>query len=417
VFAPSTGQAHLLNPTAALVLTAIDGRSTVGSIIDELARETGVDRSVLEGDVLESLGTFVRGGLAISVVGPSPPARPEGSTPDADADADADEDVDAADYWVRVIETRLDRVEWPQVLGPFQAVDAEVVVRTDREDMAKRLTAALTALPPASTADPSSASAVAPSSLTVDSRVVAGATRYRVHAGGERIGWVDDPDRAVGFALSGLNRLASARSGGRLLVHGGAVERDGRVVVITGASGRGKSTLTAALVQRGFGYLTDEIVVIGRGGQVEPYPKALEIDVDGLDRLGLQDDKQYESPADDDGAASLDRDDDGGAERHIPPNRLGRVADGGRIGLIVILDDPVIRGTEAVPVPAGEGMVHLLRDTFPATWAEPGALDAMADLCVAVPILRLPRLPVDSAAEILTGWLAEPSPRDDRPDS
>lgn len=47
-----------------------------------------------------------------------------------------------------------------------------------------------------------------------------------------------------------------------LLLHAGAVARDGQAVIFPGESGTGKSTLTAACVRRGFGYLTDEVVAI-----------------------------------------------------------------------------------------------------------------------------------------------------------
>ena len=77
-----------------------------------------------------------------------------------------------------------------------------------------------------------------------------------------RIGWTDDPDRVVRYALGAVNQLAALHTPDRLLLHAGAVERDGRVVALTGISGQGKTTLTAALVQAGYGYVTDELVAI-----------------------------------------------------------------------------------------------------------------------------------------------------------
>lgn len=47
-----------------------------------------------------------------------------------------------------------------------------------------------------------------------------------------------------------------------LHLHSAAVARDGRAVLIVGGSGDGKSTLAAALVQRGFAYVTDEQVTL-----------------------------------------------------------------------------------------------------------------------------------------------------------
>ena len=46
------------------------------------------------------------------------------------------------------------------------------------------------------------------------------------------------------------------------------------VVVVLGVSGQGKSTVTAALVQRGFRYLSDEVVAVDVATrEVRPYPK------------------------------------------------------------------------------------------------------------------------------------------------
>ena len=46
-------------------------------------------------------------------------------------------------------------------------------------------------------------------------------------------------------------------------LHAGAVSRQGLGIVIPGASGSGKSSLTAWFIDNGFDYLTDEIVVFG----------------------------------------------------------------------------------------------------------------------------------------------------------
>ncbi|OQW94756.1 MAG: hypothetical protein BWK77_08675 [Verrucomicrobia bacterium A1] len=57
------------------------------------------------------------------------------------------------------------------------------------------------------------------------------------------------------------------------LVHAGCVSRGGRGIVLSGASGMGKSTLTAYLVSRGMGFLSDEVAPISRAtGRVEPFP-------------------------------------------------------------------------------------------------------------------------------------------------
>ncbi|HET6210294.1 MAG TPA: hypothetical protein VFD94_07920, partial [Jatrophihabitans sp.] len=68
-----------------------------------------------------------------------------------------------------------------------------------------------------------------------------------------------------GQLLAELTRLAVQHSD-RLCLHAGVVTYPGAAVVIPGSSGLGKSTLTAALVQAGFGYLSDEVLAVPRTG-------------------------------------------------------------------------------------------------------------------------------------------------------
>lgn len=73
---------------------------------------------------------------------------------------------------------------------------------------------------------------------------------------------------AVVFARYVLQALTS-----HYLVHSGCVSREGRAVVISGASGLGKSTLTAHLAAAGWDLLSDEFAPIRRRSRVvDPYP-------------------------------------------------------------------------------------------------------------------------------------------------
>ena len=56
----------------------------------------------------------------------------------------------------------------------------------------------------------------------------------------------------------GLNWCVASRAHRFLLLHAGVVERDGHAVVLPALPGSGKSTLTAALANRGFRLLSDE---------------------------------------------------------------------------------------------------------------------------------------------------------------
>jgi HprK-related kinase A len=60
----------------------------------------------------------------------------------------------------------------------------------------------------------------------------------------------------------GLNYAIAAQAHQYLVVHAAAIERGGRVAIMPGAPGAGKSTLTAALVRRGWRLLSDELALI-----------------------------------------------------------------------------------------------------------------------------------------------------------
>jgi hypothetical protein len=62
-------------------------------------------------------------------------------------------------------------------------------------------------------------------------------------------------------------------------VHAAGVELGGCGVILPGASGAGKTTMAAALVLDGFGYLTDELVALADDAtSLVPFPKSLALD-------------------------------------------------------------------------------------------------------------------------------------------
>ncbi|RVT94147.1 HprK-related kinase A [Sphingomonas crocodyli] len=63
-----------------------------------------------------------------------------------------------------------------------------------------------------------------------------------------------------------------------LLLHAGAVERNGRVIILTGESGSGKSTLSALLGEHGWRLMSDEFVLIEpETGLARAFPRAISL--------------------------------------------------------------------------------------------------------------------------------------------
>ncbi len=101
----------------------------------------------------------------------------------------------------------------------------------------------------------------------------------------------DFPNRDNLFAqLPGVLNDFAARSHTLAVLHAGAVRTPtGRLVVISGDSASGKSTLVGALVQQGCAYLGDEMIgVRSNPNETLPYPKPLELDEESCRVLGVQ---------------------------------------------------------------------------------------------------------------------------------
>lgn len=85
-------------------------------------------------------------------------------------------------------------------------------------------------------------------------------------------------------------------------LHGAAVEYHGKAIVFLGATTTGKTTLTAYLTQNGFGYLTDDCVLIDRSDlTVHPVTTPIHLREGGLrvlEKLGCAPEQtEYLEPA------------------------------------------------------------------------------------------------------------------------
>lgn len=119
---------------------------------------------------------------------------------------------------------------------------------------------------------------------------VEGIGRFRV-SGGRHIGWerqhgdVSDQDLRTFLLGSAVGALLIQR--GMLVLHGNAVEKDGRAIVCLGHSGDGKSTLAYALMQRGWRLLADDLVAITPDGLVLPGIPRIKLWHDAAKAFGL----------------------------------------------------------------------------------------------------------------------------------
>jgi HprK-related kinase A len=84
--------------------------------------------------------------------------------------------------------------------------------------------------------------------------------------------------QALLAAEMGMNLQMALGWRRHLLLHASAVEKDGKVLIMTGASGSGKSTLSAMLGHNGWRFMGDEFVLIDlMTGDAAPFPRLISL--------------------------------------------------------------------------------------------------------------------------------------------
>lgn len=176
------------------------------------------------------------------------------------------------------LEASLAREDWAAVLGPYDALGQRFRVFVSDAALAAFLEALYA---PMRAVKAGTGAAWHDGADAVDFRVVApGDGRLgAVARDGDLIGTSTQSAPILGLLQWAINRLViESACVDRLVLHAGGVERGGRAVLVAGRMEAGKSTLTAGLLHRGFGYLSDEAVVVGADLTVEGYAKPLSID-------------------------------------------------------------------------------------------------------------------------------------------
>lgn len=198
-----------------------------------------------------------------------------------------------------------------------------------------------------------------------------------------------------------LDHLATR---GIIGTHAGVVEVRERAILLSGRSGRGKSTLTLGLIRRGAGWLTDELALVAPDDHTMlPYPRALHVSpgtVDLLPELSfLHMRPRYELG--------------GESEWSVTPADIEAAFGARRAGptplaLIVLLDgdpDPS-REPEIRPISPALAAMELLRGTPASALDFEGTMRRLSAIAERVPTVRLRVGELDRTALAVRDWMA-----------
>jgi hypothetical protein len=94
---------------------------------------------------------------------------------------------------------------------------------------------------------------------------------------------------AVAWLLWHISQTAVDASSEHLLIHAAALETANGVLLLPAPADAGKTTLTAALIRAGLGYLTDEVVALSPEDHVLPFPRPLTLEPESLAALAALD--------------------------------------------------------------------------------------------------------------------------------
>jgi hypothetical protein len=166
--------------------------------------------------------------------------------------------------------SHLDAQPWQHETGTVQCLGFTFTVRTTDATLGRMI---------GDLYEPCATSAAADHRYDVRERRTSGGVRIVVYHDGVRLVTTSSASIALDHLVWDVNRRAIDAAERQLLLHAGAVSRNGAAVLFPAPSGAGKSTLVAGLVQRGFDYVTDEAVAIDpRDATADAYPKPIALE-------------------------------------------------------------------------------------------------------------------------------------------
>ena len=366
VYDPRRREAHLLNPTAALLFDHCDGITEAAGLTAELAEAFAVDPATVTRDIDSAISQFDRLGLTERSMAP-------GDDP-ASTDDRLSFEAPPAEHWT-----------WTSPV--LRVLEGRARIRTDHPSAEAYVTTIFGSL---AVGQPDRLEGVETFDVLSDSTPMRLLHRDRVIATG------DDLDALLTFLHWRLNQLAIDSATDHVLLHASAIRRADGVVVFPAESNSGKSTLVAGLVRAGFGYVTDEAVAIALGdGRVDPYPKPISLDPGSWSLFVGQ---RPDVPGTDDDYFRT--------EWHLDPRRLSASAldDLDSDQQVTVVAFPrYVEGatTTAVPLRPADALLALLRNAFNLSTVAPAGVHRLAAIASEATVVELTVGNLDDAIDLI----------------
>lgn len=190
----------------------------------------------------------------------------------------------------------------------------------------------------------------------------------------------------------GLNWCVSTHCHRFIIIHAAAVERSGRVAVLPAPPGSGKSTLCAALVQRGWRLLSDELTLIDPASStLVPLARPVSLKNQSIEII-----QQFAPQA---VFGPVTRDTVKGSVAHMRPPQDSVLASNrpARLGWVVFPRYQADRSLQAQPMPRGTAFMELIDNAFNYHLHGQAGFDCLAGMMEQASCLRLEYAHLDEA--------------------
>lgn len=182
-------------------------------------------------------------------------------------------------------------------------------------------------------------------------------------------------DQAFPMFEWGLNWCVSSQIHDALLIHAAVIEKDGHAAVMPAPPGSGKSTLCAALIQRGWRLLSDELTLVRRSdGALLPLPRPVSLKNASIDIMRREAPHAIFTPA--------VRDTLKGTVAHMrpPEDSVARALEAARPGWVIFPKYEAGASTSLETVPRARAALRLADNAFNySTLGAPG-FEALGEL-------------------------------------